>query len=258
MKTNIISGILLAFICVSCGKDVNIQSAPNTPSLISIEEAQNIVAENLATTEYYSQYYLLDSPNFDERVREITWGPVKLIRIIPDGKIYKEEMYYYLLAGVLSDGRMLAANTVNAVTGKILSGQLWVNERADYIKMASEEQAVEYVSQKSGMLSDDLRVSRVYFDQPFSESLILSWKYLVEVFDDELGARGVESDAYYLVDPYLIGESETMVLKNDNGFLAKFGKLNRLFKYSDNKILLSEWGKLADKGADSIELIGLD
>ena len=121
-----ITNILMTAFCaavlqfVSCSNQVkNVKSA-----LISADEAKEIVAKEFEESDYHQQYYVVMSDKFDDRVYEISWGEPVLVRVIPDGKLYSEESYYYLLTGILPTGQVLATQTVDAVTGKMLTGSL--------------------------------------------------------------------------------------------------------------------------------------
>ena len=125
---------------VSCSKQVkNVKSA-----LISADEAKEIVAKEFEESDYHQQYYVVTSDKFDDRVYEISWGEPVLVRVIPDGKLYSEESYYYLLTGIMPTGQVLATQTVDAVTGKMLTGSLLIGDESDVLKLVPPAECIEY------------------------------------------------------------------------------------------------------------------
>ena len=71
----------------SCNK---FSAALPDKNIISENEAKEIVAKEIAESDYYQQYYVLDSEKFDNRVYDITWGETILVNVVPDGKIFKK------------------------------------------------------------------------------------------------------------------------------------------------------------------------
>lgn len=118
----------------SCNK---FSAALPDKNIISENEAKEIVAKEIAESDYYQQYYVLDSEKFDNRVYDITWGETILVNVVPDGKIFKKETKYYILNGTLPSGQVLAAQTVDAYTGELLDGVSLLEEGSDELKIIS-------------------------------------------------------------------------------------------------------------------------
>ncbi|MFA6856827.1 MAG: hypothetical protein WCR31_06420 [Treponema sp.] len=102
--------------------------------------------EYISESDYYQQYYVTTSKDYDERVVDITWGDTVLVTAIADGRMYQNEKKYYLLTGVLPDGQVLSAQTVDAETGKLMDGALLVDKESDILRLASASQCSDYAA----------------------------------------------------------------------------------------------------------------
>ncbi|MBQ6781825.1 MAG: hypothetical protein IJP62_11455 [Treponema sp.] len=217
------------FVLISCSE---ISKVSSDNKCISEKDAKEIVAREIAESDYYQQFYVVSSEKYDERVTDITWGDVVLVSVIPDGRFFEEETKYYLLTGVLSNGQVLVAQTVNAFTGELMDGVLLASEDSDRLALASVNSVSNYVSRTG--YSPEFLEAVYYFDgTPFTIDTIFSWKYCVNtedkrsIYDD----RTKINDCIF-IDPWVrLGENDSnSELQISNAFFSKFSFNHRAYR----------------------------
>lgn len=230
---------LLCFLAIAGCRPSNTKENASTTTgqlalpadIISAEEAKEVIAKYIQESDDYQKLYTVGSLQFDSRVSDISWGDPILVRILPDGTIYLETSYYYVLTGILSDGQVLAAQTVNAQTGKRMEGALFTSETADVIRMATPTEAISY---SRSLLSGDLVYSAVYYfdGTPQTTNKIFSWKYLIET---QPKARSLNGNTGIYIDPWIQNFRNNNSLTNKNAFFSRINYFHRAF-VMDNTI----------------------
>lgn len=204
---------------------------------ISEKTAKEIVAKEISESDYYQQYYVTTSDKFDDRVLDITWGDTVLVSAIPDGRFFTKEEKYYILTGVLPDGQVLAAQTVNAHTGELMDGALLINENSDVLRIATESQASEYAA-GMGYPAEYIEAVFYYDGTVYTSDPIFSWKYCINtknnrsIYDDS-----TKLAACLFIDPWVnMGENkENRELSKCNTFFSKADINHRLFVITDTE-----------------------
>lgn len=214
---------------MSCSN--NSKTSLEKGAIISEEKAKEIVANDIIESEYYQQYYVKSSPKFDERVMDITWGKTILITIIPDGKLYKSIDKYYLITGILPDGQVLAAQTVNAYTGKLMDGAILTDKEADILRIATEEECSRYLSDNNYSVKNMEAIFH-YDGTFFSVDPIYSWKYCVNINNSRsLNSKISNLEDYIFIDPWI---NKNVIKSNElnkyNGYFSKLNYNHRLYK----------------------------
>ena len=211
---------------VSCSNQVkNVKSA-----LISADEAKEIVAKEFEESDYHQQYYVVTSDKFDDRVYDISWGEPVLVRVIPDGKLYSEESYYYLLTGILPTGQVLATQTVDAVTGKMLTGSLLIGDESDVLKLAPPAECIEYCA-RLGFDSKNAEAVFYYDGTVSTSNIIYSWKYCVGSSDSRSLLDSDDASGFVFVDPWQnIEKSNGDSISNTDAYFSKFNINHRAYK----------------------------
>lgn len=198
-------------------------------SFITEECAKEIVAKDIMESDYYQQYYVLSSPKFDERVYDITWGETVFVSVLPDGKMYKDKKFYYLITGVMPDGQVLGMQTVNAVTGELENGALLLDSNSNKMYMATQKQCSEYAS-SLGYKSQDLEAIFYYDGTIESFDPIYSWKYCVNTKNSRSVLDSDTFDNYIFIDPWINATfSDDLSLRSDNVTLSRIGFNHRAF-----------------------------
>ena len=228
--------LLISFVLLtSCS---NLAKVTHSKGFITEEEAKEIVAKDIMESAYYQKYYVTTSEKFDKRVYDITWGKTILVTIIPDGKMYKEEGKYYVLTGVLPSGQVLAAQTVDAYTGKLMTGSILVDENARKIVLISDEEAKDYAA-RYGYNSNNVEVV-YYFDDdlPYVPNKIYCWKYCINTKND----RSIMDDSsklgdFIFIDPWLDMErmNEKKEVLSTNAYFSQFKINHRAYKVECDK-----------------------
>lgn len=198
-------------------------------SFITEECAKEIVAKDIMESDYYQQYYVLSSPKFDERVYDITWGETVFVSVLPDGKMYKDKKFYYLITGVMPDGQVLGMQTVNAVTGELENGALLLDSNSNKMYMATQKQCSEYAS-SLGYKAQDLEAIFYYDGTIESFDPIYSWKYCVNTKNSRSVLDSDTFDNYIFIDPWINATfSDDLSLRSDNVTLSRIGFNHRAF-----------------------------
>ena len=223
--------LLISFVLLtSCS---NLAKVTHSKGFITEEEAKEIVAKHIMESAYYQRYYVLSSPDFDKRVYDITWGKTILVTIIPDGKMYKEEGKYYVLTGVLPSGQVLAAQTVDAYTGKLMTGSILVDENARKIVLISDEEAKDYAA-RYGYNSNNVEIV-YYFDDdlPYVPNKIYCWKYCINTKNDRsIMDNSSKLGDFIFIDPWLDMErmNEKKEVLSTNTYFSQFKINHRAYK----------------------------
>ncbi|MCK9170484.1 MAG: hypothetical protein M0P01_08730 [Treponema sp.] len=192
--------ILAASFFLSCSNSMKSSSSGN--GIISEDEAKKIVAKDIAESDYYQQYYVTTSKKYDERVAGITWGNTVLVTVIPDGRMYQSGKKYYLLTGVLPDGQVLAAQTVDAQTGQLEEGALLIDKESDILRLASASQCSDYAA-RMGYAAKNIEAV-FYFDGTIeTEDQIYSWKYCINTKNNRSLQDGASVSDCVFIDPWI-------------------------------------------------------
>ena len=220
--------VLINSLFISC---LDYSNAIGTKKIISEDEAKEIVAKDIAESGYYQEYYVLSSPKFDPRVRDISWGKTVLVSIIPDGKLKKEADKYYLLSGVLPSGQVLVMKTVNAYTGQLLDGALLVDDNADSLIMATQEDCIEY-ARNMGYEAEVVEPIFYYDGSLFTLDQIYSWRYCVNIKNTRsIYSRAAKVDDFIFLDPWInYGNGKSKKMEKDNAFSSKVNFNHRAYK----------------------------
>ena len=187
---------------------------------------------------YYQKYYVTTSEKFDKRVYDITWGKTILVTIIPDGKRYTEEGKYYVLTGVLPSGQVLAAQTVDAYTGKLMTGSILVDENARKIVLISDEEAKDYAA-RYGYNSNNVEIV-YYFDDdlPYVPNKIYCWKYCINTKNNKsIMDNSSKLGDFIFIDPWLDMErmNEKKEVLSTNAYFSQFKINHRAYKVECDK-----------------------
>ena len=230
--------LLILFAVILLTSCSNLTKVTHTKGFITEEEAKEIVAKDIMESAYYQKYYVTTSEKFDKRVYDITWGKTILVTIIPDGKRYTEEGKYYVLTGVLPSGQVLAVQTVDAYTGKLMTGSILVDENARKIVLISDEEAKDYAA-RYGYNSNNVEIV-YYFDDdlPYVPNKIYCWKYCINTKNN----RSIMDDSsklgdFVFIDPWLDMErmNEKKEVLSTNAYFSQFKINHRAYKVECDK-----------------------
>lgn len=197
---------------------------------------KNIISENeakeIAESDYYQQYYVLDSEKFDNRVYDITWGETILVNVVPDGKIFKKETKYYILNGTLPSGQVLAAQTVDAYTGELLDGVSLLKNGSDELKIISKDEAEDYMS-RLAYNTKNIEVVYYYDGTGYTIDPIFCWKYCINT----KSSRSVFNNTsklsdFIFIDPWQNLKDKSIDVSNKNSFFSKFNYNHRAYRIS--------------------------
>lgn len=226
MKNTLITILCIAVLqFVSCSNQIK---NVNT-SLISADDAKEIVAKEFSESDYYQKYYVVTSDKFDDRVYKISWGEPVLVRVIPDGKLYNEETYYYLLTGILPNGQVLVTQTVDAISGKLLLGSLLIGEEADVLKLASSSKCIEYCN-KLGFDAKNAEAVFYYDGTINTSNIIYSWKYCLNTSTSRSLLDSDDISSFVFIDPWQnIEKSNGDSLSNTDAYFSKFSFNHRAY-----------------------------
>ena len=217
------------FFCFILGCDSKNIAKSHNGELLSEQEAMNIVANFIRNSEYLSDYYLKDSDKYDSRVEELSWGEPILIDVIADGVKYQKNTKYYLLTGVLPNGQVLIAQTINAYTGALMDGAIFVDENSDKLVIAKKSACLNYAASRNLSATDICPV--FYCDGSIqTQNTIFSWKYLlVNEENSRAISEGLAGENNY-IDPWVNMSKNTLELRNDNAFFSRVNYNHRLYK----------------------------
>lgn len=247
----IIVFILLLLVFNFLNSCVSKQPVKKTGELLSKEEAMQIVAEHVMKSAYLQDYYVIGSENYDPRVESISWGEPILIDVIADGRKYTKNTKYYLLTGVLPDGQIMAAQTINAYTGSLMDGAYFIDEDSDKLLIAEKDDFVDYANSRGLTVFDIEPV--FYCDGTIqTQNTVFSWRY--HLIGDKTGRAldGNLSGENYFIDPWVNLSKNTSDLRNDNGFFSRVNYNHRLFK------LVKDNGERSVNGEPEGKFIPLD
>ena len=225
--------LLILFAVILLTSCSNLAKVTHTKGFITEEEAKEIVAKDIMESAYYQKYYVTTSEKFDKRVYDITWGKTILVTIIPDGKRYTEEGKYYVLTGVLPSGQVLAAQTVDAYTGKLMTGSILVDENARKIVLISDEEAKDYAA-RYGYNSNNVEIV-YYFDDdlPYVPNKIYCWKYCINTKNNRsIMDNSSKLGDFIFIDPWLDMErmNEKKEVLSTNTYFSQFKINHRAYK----------------------------
>ena len=225
--------LLILFAVILLTSCSNLAKVTHKKGFVTEEEAKEIVAKDIMESAYYQKYYVTTSEKFDKRVYDITWGKTILVTIIPDGKRYTEEGKYYVLTGVLSSGQVLAAQTVDAYTGKLMTGSILVDENARKIVLISDEEAKDYVA-RYGYNSNNVEIV-YYFDDdlPYVPNKIYCWKYCINTKNNRsIMDNSSKLGDFIFIDPWLDMErmNEKKEVLSTNAYFSQFKINHRAYK----------------------------
>lgn len=249
--------LLVGIFFVSCS---NISKSDSGNSeYISEKQAKEIVAKEVSESDYYQQFYVLSSEKFDERVSDISWGESVLVSVIPDGKFFKEAEKYYLLTGVLSDGQVLVAQTVNAKTGELMDGVLLNDENSDILSLASKTQATDYAA-RMGYSAENIEAVYYFDGTSYTIDPIFSWRYCINTKNNRSVCENIEEiNDYIFVDPWIQSneKNEKNLLTASNAFFSKFNINHRA--YCMKKIENSKSARnLSEENSDLLQFCPID
>jgi hypothetical protein len=230
--------LLILFAVILLTSCSNLAKVTHTKGFITEEEAKEIVAKDIIESAYYQKYYVTTSEKFDKRVYDITWGKTILVTIIPDGKRYTEEGKYYVLTGVLPSGQVLAAQTVDAYTGKLMTGSILVDENARKIVLISDEEAKDYAA-RYGYNSNNVEIV-YYFDDdlPYVPNKIYCWKYCINTKNNRsIMDNSSKIGDFIFIDPWLDMErmDEKKEVLSTNAYFSQFKINHRAYKVECDK-----------------------
>ena len=135
--------LLSCLLLLSCNNFSNKKNSTN--DYLSVENIKEIVAKEIMESEYYQQFYVIDSPKYDERVKDVTWGEIFLVEDMSVEKQNYEKKDYYLVSGVLSNGQVVALETIDARTGKFREGANLLSKKADQLVIMSPNECKNYL-----------------------------------------------------------------------------------------------------------------
>ncbi len=250
MKKNIVFILLLLVFNFlnSCGSK---QLVKKTGELLSKEEVMQIVAEHVMKSAYLQDYYVIGSENYDSRVESISWGEPILVDVIADGRKYTKNTKYYLLTGVLPDGQIMAAQTINAYSGYLMDGAYFIDEDSDKLLIAEKDDFVDYANSRGLTVFDIEPV--FYCDGTIqTQNTVFSWRYHLIGDKTSRALDGELSGENYFIDPWINLSKNTSDLRNDNGFFSRVNYNHRLFK------LVKDNGERSVNGEPEGKFIPLD
>lgn len=225
--------LALLVLLISCTNITRADS--NNDSYISERQAKEIVSKAISESDYYQQFYILDSEHFDERVYDISWGETVLVSIIPDGRFFKEYGKYYLFTGVLSNGRVLIAQTVNAKTGELMDGVLLNDENSDVLTLASKNQTSAYAA-RMGYSQENIEAIYYFDGTPYTIDPIFCWKYCINPKSNRSVCDNMPKiNDYIFIDPWIqqTDAKNDQTMTSSNAFFSKF-KINHRAYQIDN------------------------
>ncbi len=228
--------LLFCLIFLSCHSVNNKKSTIN--DYISVESVKEIVSKEIMESEYYQQFYVIDSPKYDERVKDVTWGDVFLVEDISAGEHNNGNMDYYLVSGVLPSGQVVALATIDAKTGKFREGANLLSEKSDKLVIMTPNECKNYLQTQGYEVND---IYPVYYNDGTVEnsSLVYSWKYCASESNScSKSARDLKISECIFVDPWInVGiESDEKSISNKNAYFSKFNYNHRLYKLETNEV----------------------